>query len=209
MTLRVVLATANPDKAEEIAAVVRDLGVDLELEARPAWLPETSETGDTLAANARLKAREVCAATGQSSIADDTGLEVDALGGEPGVRSARFAGEDATYADNVTRLLERLAEVPSERRSARFVTVAACCWPDGHEFEAIGSVEGTITTEARGTGGFGYDPVFVPDEGDGRTFAEMSPSEKRACSHRTRAFRTLAEEIRQDSAGKGMTSGRY
>ena len=209
MTLRVVLATANPDKAEEIASVVRDLGLDLELQARPEWLPETSESGDTLAANARLKAREVCAATGQAAIADDTGLEVDALGGEPGVRSARFAGEDATYADNVVLLLERLAGVPTEQRSARFVTVAVCCRPDGHELEAIGSVEGTITAEARGAGGFGYDPVFVPDGGDGRTFAEMSLSEKQACSHRTRAFRTLAEEIRQHSAGEGMTSGRY
>lgn len=193
---RFVLATANPDKAAEIAAVLRDAGAPIELIERSAEIPDVAETGATLEENARLKAVEVSTWTGMPAIADDTGLEVDALGGAPGVFSARFAGEDATYADNVNLLLERLATVDVGSRGARFSTVAIARWPDGREVAAIGSVEGTITTEARGTGGFGYDPVFVPDEGDGRTFAERSPDEKHAWSHRGRAFRTLADGLR-------------
>jgi XTP/dITP diphosphohydrolase len=154
------------------------------------------ETGDTLEDNARLKAEALCAATGLPAIADDTGLEVDALGGAPGVRSARFAGEDATYADNVNLLLDRLRDVPSGRRGARFATVALARWPDGREVAAFGDVVGVITTEARGGEGFGYDPVFAPEEGDGRTFAEMAPTEKHELSHRGRAFRTLADGLR-------------
>jgi len=191
-----VLATANPDKATEIATVLREAGAAIELVERPADLPDVDETGATLEENARLKAIEVSVRTGLPAIADDTGLEVDALDGAPGVRSARFAGEDATYADNVALLLERLAGVPDDRRTARFSTVAVARWPDGREVAAIGSVEGRIIREARGAGGFGYDPVFVPTEGDGRTFAEMSPADKHACSHRGRAFRTLAERLR-------------
>ena len=129
-------------------------------------------------------------------MADDTGLEVDALGGAPGVRSARFAGENVTYADNVDKLLDVLRDVPVGERAARFATVAIAHFPDGREIAAIGTVEGRITTEARGDGGFGYDSVFTPDEGDGRTFAEMAPDEKHAVSHRGRAFRTLADGLR-------------
>ena len=135
-------------------------------------------------------------ATGRPAIADDTGLEVDALDGAPGVYSARFAGEDATYADNCSLLLTRLEGVADERRTARFATVAVARWPDGREVAALGTVEGMITTAARGDHGFGYDPVFVPSEGDGRTFAEMTSPEKHAVSHRGRAFRTLAEGLR-------------
>ncbi len=193
---RFVLATANPDKAAEIAAVLRDAGAPIELIERPAEIPDVAETGATLEENARLKAVEVSTWTSMPAIADDTGLEVDALGGAPGVFSARFAGEGATYADNVNLLLERLATVDAGSRGARFSTVAIARWPDGREVAAIGSVEGTISTEARGTGGFGYDPVFVPDDGDGRTFAEMSSDEKHAWSHRGRAFRTLADGLR-------------
>jgi XTP/dITP diphosphohydrolase len=130
------------------------------------------------------------------AIADDTGLEVDALGGAPGVYSARFAGPDATYADNVARLLERLAGVEPRNRTARFSTVAVAHWPDGREVAAIGEVDGTIAEAPRGSQGFGYDPVFVPAEGDGRTFAEMAAAEKHALSHRGRAFRTLADGLR-------------
>jgi XTP/dITP diphosphohydrolase len=193
---RFVLATANPDKATEILAVLRDAGAPIELVARPPDLPDVEETGATLEDNARLKATELSTWTGLPAIADDTGLEVDALGGAPGVRSARFAGEEATYADNVALLLERLEGMPDDRRTARFSTVAIARWPDGREVAAIGSVEGTISHEARGAGGFGYDPVFVPVEGDGRSFAEMSAAEKHACSHRGRAFRTLADGLR-------------
>jgi XTP/dITP diphosphohydrolase len=194
--LRLVLATANPDKAAEIAAVLRDSGVAGELLPRPADAPEVAETGETLEDNARLKAVALCEATGVAAVADDTGLEVDALGGAPGVYSARYAGEAATYADNVAKLLEALRGVPAEARTARFATVALARWPDGREVAAIGEVEGLIATEARGARGFGYDPVFVPAEGDGRSFAEMSSHEKHAVSHRGRAFRTLADGLR-------------
>ena len=190
-----VLATANPDKAEEIRSVLRDAGVAIELRPRPIDVPEVEETGATLEVNARLKAVALCAATGLPAIADDTGLAVDALDGAPGVHSARFAGEDATYADNVEKLLAVLATVPVAARTARFTTVALARWPDGREVAAIGEVEGVIAPGARGDGGFGYDPVFVPVEGDGRTFAEMSPAEKDQVSHRGRAFRTLADGL--------------
>jgi XTP/dITP diphosphohydrolase len=193
---RFVLATANPDKAIEIADVLRDAGTPIVLVERPPDLPDVQETGATLEENARLKAAELSTWTGLPAIADDTGLEVDALDGAPGVLSARFAGAGATYADNVRLLLARLADVPDGRRAARFSTVAIARWPDGREVAAIGSVEGTIRHEACGAGGFGYDPVFVPAEGDGRTFAEMSAAEKHACSHRGRAFRTLADGLR-------------
>lgn len=194
--MRLVLATANPDKAREIAAVLASVGLDAELVPRPADVPDVEESGVTLEDNARLKAVAISEATGLPAIADDTGLEVDALGGAPGVRSARFAGEHATYADNVAELLTRMHDVPTPHRTARFVTVAMAHFPDGHEVVANGCVEGTIAEDARGTEGFGYDPVFVPAEGDGRTFAEMEAAEKHELSHRGRAFRTLADGLR-------------
>ena len=192
---RFVLATANPDKAAEISEILRNAGVPVDLEPRPDDVPDVDETGATLEANARLKAVSLAEATGLPAIADDTGLEVDALGGAPGVYSARFAGPDATYADNCTLLLRRLEGVAPERRTARFATVALAHWPDGREAAALGTVEGTIAHAARGEGGFGYDPVFVPGEGDGRTFSEMTSAEKHAISHRGRAFRTLAQGL--------------
>ncbi|GMU79826.1 MAG: non-canonical purine NTP pyrophosphatase [Acidimicrobiia bacterium] len=201
MSRRFVLATANPDKAVEIARILADAGSPVELVARPPGVPEVEETGTTLEENARRKAGALVAATGLPAIADDTGLEVDALGGAPGVRSARFAGAEATDADNRARLLERLAD-HQLARTARFVTVAIARWPDGREVAASGSVEGTITEAPRGRGGFGYDSVFVPDEGDGRTFAEMSAPEKHAISHRGRAFRTLAVKLSGLAEGK-------
>jgi len=194
--LKLVLATANPHKAREIEAVLRATGLAVELVPRPPSVPDVDETGDTLEDNARLKAQALCEATGMGALADDTGLEVDALDGAPGVFSARYAGEDATYADNVNKLLGALDGVPADARRARFATVALARWPDGREVAALGELDGTIATEPRGSGGFGYDPVFVPDDGDGRTFAEMAPEEKDAVSHRGRAFRTLADGLR-------------
>jgi XTP/dITP diphosphohydrolase len=194
--MKLVLATANPDKAAEIRAVLLDAGLDVELVPRPADVPEVDETGTTLEDNARLKAVALCEATGLPAVADDTGLAVDALDGAPGVWSARYAGEDATYADNVAKLLGALVGLDPTARTARFSTVALAHWPDGREVAAIGEVEGVIATEARGNGGFGYDPLFVPVEGDGRSFAEMSPEEKHSVSHRGRAFRTLADGLR-------------
>ncbi len=194
--MKLVLATANPDKAAEIRAVLVDAGIAVELVARPDGVPEVEEDGATLEENARLKAVALCAATGMPAVADDTGLVVDALGGAPGVYSARYAGEDATYADNVEKLLRELAGVDAPARTARFSTVALARWPDGREVAALGEVEGVIADTARGDGGFGYDPVFVPVEGDGRTFAEMTAAEKHQVSHRGRAFRTLADGLK-------------
>jgi XTP/dITP diphosphohydrolase len=193
--VRLVLASANPDKAAEISAILSAAVPDLDLAPRPADLADVDETGKTLLENARLKAAAIAAATGEAAVADDTGLAVDALDGAPGVYSARFAGEDATYADNVAKLLEALDGIAPDRRTARFETVALVCWPDGREVAATGAVDGVIATAARGDGGFGYDPIFVPLEGDGRTFAELRPEEKHALSHRGRAFRALAAEL--------------
>jgi len=198
--LRLVLASANPDKAAEITAILSPVE-GLELVPRPAGVPDVEETGETLLDNARLKARALVDATGSAAVADDTGLEVDALDGAPGVYSARFAGEGARYADNVAKLLASLAGVPAAGRTARFRTVALVCFPDGTEVAAEGMVEGHIPEAAAGTGGFGYDPVFAPAEGSGRTFAQMTPDEKHACSHRGRAFRALAEQLRVRAAG--------
>lgn len=195
--LTLVAATANPDKLLEIEAILAGAG-GVELLPRPADVPDVDETGDTLEENARLKAAAVAQATGRPAIADDTGIEVEALGGAPGVCSARYAGASATYADNVRKLLDALAAHPEEAgaRRARFRTVAMVCFPDGREVWREGTVDGTIAVEARGASGFGYDPVFVPDEGDGRTFAEMTPAEKHVVSHRGRAFRALAGALR-------------
>lgn len=189
--VRLVLATANPDKAAEIDAL---LAGTVELVPRPAEVPDVVEDGSTLRENARIKAMALALATGEPAVADDTGLEVDALGGAPGIRAARYAGEDVTYADNVAHLLaelDRMGAVGVDRR-ARFRTVALAAWPDGGELAAEGVVEGRIVEAPRGTAGFGYDPVFAPLEADGRTFAELGPDEKAAISHRGRAFRALA-----------------
>jgi XTP/dITP diphosphohydrolase len=200
-TLRMVLATANPDKAVEIADLLGSVP-GLVLEPRPASVPEVEEDGETLVDNARLKARALCAATGLPAVADDTGLEVAALGGAPGVYSARFAGDHASYADNVRKLLtelERVGAVRPDQRSAAFRSVAFVAYPDGSERWAEGTVEGTIATEPAGTSGFGYDPVFVPAGAGGRTFAEMTAAEKHQISHRGRAFRALAEQLQVDA----------
>ena len=197
--MRLVLASANPDKAREIAALLASAAKDVELLPRPPEVPDVVEDGVTLRDNARLKARALAAATGEAAVADDTGLEVDALAGAPGVWSARYAGEGATYADNVAKLLAELSRVGASGadRRARFRTVALVAWPDGAELAAEGVVEGVIAEAPRGTAGFGYDPVFVPlgPGTDGRTFAELSADEKAGVSHRGRAFRALATHL--------------
>jgi XTP/dITP diphosphohydrolase len=193
VTRRLVLATANPDKARELAALLEGFDVV----PRPADLSEVEETEETLEGNARLKAVAVMEATGEPAVADDTGLEVDALGGRPGVHAARYAGPDATYADNVAKLLDELAGVPVDARTARFRTVAVARFPDGREIVAEGWVRGTIALAPAGAGGFGYDAIFVPAGGDGRTFAEMTQAEKASVSHRGRALRALAAQLRR------------
>ena len=192
-----VLATTNPNKAREIREIFA--GLEIELLPRPGGVPDVEETELTLLGNARLKASALVSATGVAAIAEDTGLEVEALGGAPGVRSARYAGEPSNEQANVDRVLSELAGRPSPlERRARFVTVAVAIWPDGRELSAEGSVDGWISPERRGNGGFGYDPVFVPSESDGRTFgelAEASPEAKHVLSHRGRAFRALAARL--------------
>ena len=191
--IELVCASANPDKVVEMAEVLSGAAVLL---PRPAGLGDVAEDADDLMGNAMLKAVAVCEFAGEAALADDTGLEVDALGGEPGVRSARYAGPDASYAQNVARLLAELRDVPPSQRTARFRTVAVVQYPDGTGLTAEGVVDGAITTEPRGTGGFGYDPVFVPAEGDGRTFSEMGAAAKHAISHRGRALRALLELLK-------------
>jgi XTP/dITP diphosphohydrolase len=193
---RFVCASANPDKVAEIASLLDGL---VELLPRPTEIADVVEDADTLIGNARLKAVAICAATGLPAVSDDTGLEVDALDGGPGVYTARFAGEHCSYADNRDKLLRVLADVPADARTARFKTVAMVVWPDGRELAVEGVCEGSIATEERGDRGFGYDPVFIADDAGGRTFSEMSEAEKNEISHRGRAFRALVDALRLTS----------
>ena len=188
-----VLATANAHKADEIRAVLEPAG--LVLVDRPPEVADVDETEATLEGNALLKAVALCESTGTAAIADDTGLFVDALNGRPGVYSARYAGEHATYEDNVTRLLDELADVPEGARGARFRTVVAVAYPNGDSFTVDGVLEGRISDQPRGVNGFGYDPVFVPDDAGPRTLAQMTAEEKNEVSHRARALRALVEEL--------------
>ena len=187
--MRLVMASGNAHKAAEIREI---LSAHM-IEQRPSWVGEVDENAETLAGNARLKARAICEATGTAAVADDTGLEVDALGGLPGVRSARFAGDSATDEENLRKLLKSLEAVPSDERGARFRTVAIVAFPDGKELVTEGVANGMIAEVPRGKGGFGYDSLFVPDEGTGLSFAEMSETEKNLISHRGKAFRLLAQ----------------
>jgi XTP/dITP diphosphohydrolase len=189
--MRVVVATGNAHKLGEIRAILRGLDVQL-VSMREFDLPEPVEDGETFEANALIKARACAAATGLPAIADDSGLEVDALGGAPGVRSARYAGEPADDGANNARLVAELAGVPGEERTARFVCAAALVEPGGREHVVRGTMEGHVVDERRGEHGFGYDPHFVADAaGDGRTNGELTPAEKDAISHRGAAFRRL------------------
>ena len=188
--MQLVCASANPDKVAEIEQLLAGL---VDLLPRPLEVPDVVEDADTLIGNARLKAAAIVEATGLPAVADDTGLEVEALDGAPGVYAARYAGEDCSYADNRTKLLCEL-EGAMNRRAA-FRTVVMIFWPDGSELAVEGTCPGVITTEERGSVGFGYDAVFQPDEGGGRTFAEMTPEAKHAISHRGRAFEALLSEL--------------
>ena len=188
-----VLASANPKKVAELRAL---LGDHVELVARPPEVPEVVEDAETFLGNARLKASALLAATGLASVADDSGLEVDALDGAPGVWSARYAGAAATDEDNVAKLLAALADRPDpSTRRARFRCTIVLQRPDGSEVIAEGSVDGHIAPAPRGADGFGYDPVFVPDDGDGSTFAEMAPAAKHAISHRGRALADFVAQL--------------
>ncbi len=185
-----VLATKNRDKIREMSEILAPLGIPLlTLGDFEEW-QDVPEEGDTFRANALAKARAVAVFTGHRAVADDSGLQVDALGGDPGIHSARYAGPSGDYEANNRKLLAALVGVPPEKRSARFVCWAALVRPEGEERVVEGIVEGTILEEPRGSNGFGYDPVFVP-EGESRTMAELSEAEKNSISHRTRALRQL------------------
>ena len=187
---RLVVASKNSDKIAEVEEVLESLGIVDEIVRGLEW-PDVEETEPTLVGNALLKAQAVVEATGLPAIADDTGLEVESLGGDPGVNTARYAGPDATYDDNVSKLLSALEGI--EERDARFRTAIVVVDPaSGRTWTAEGSVEGVITRSRRGEAGFGYDPIF---EVDGRTLAEISSAEKHEISHRARAIRAMAEVL--------------
>ena len=205
VTRELVIATHNRDKGRELVALLADLPVRLHGLWEWPGATEVPETGTTLAQNAILKAEAAARLTGLWAVADDTGLEVAALGGGPGVYSARFAGVDATYAGNRAKLLDLLAGVPPAQRGACFRTVAALAMGDGAVRTVEGVVHGRITEEERGDGGFGYDAVFLYLPG-GRTFAELSAAEKNAVSHRGRALRALKSLLSDLLAGKTAES---
>ena len=185
----VVVASKNVDKVAEIEAVLASLDPPITVIPGHRW-PDVEETEDTLEGNALLKARAVVAATGHAAIADDTGLEVDALDGAPGVHTARYAGPEATYDDNVDKMLAEMRGVAD--RSARFRTAVALVTPSGNELVVEGVLDGAIAASRRGSGGFGYDPIFEVDD---RTFAEMENGEKNLISHRARALIALAQAL--------------
>ncbi len=198
---KLMLATTNAGKIEEFRFLLgqseRWHGVEM-LTPRdwPTPLPEVEETGATFAENARLKAVALSKATGLPALADDSGLCVDALGGEPGLKSARWAGNEATDADRNARLLARLSGVGAEERTAHYVCVVSLAWPDGESIEAEGTCGGRIAGEPRGEGGFGYDPVFFMPQ-FGRTVAELTADEKSKISHRMSALAALETRLKQ------------
>ena len=199
MLKEIVLATRNRHKGEELMALLGDLGITIRTLADFPDAPEVDEDGATCAANAVKKAREIAHATGMVAVADDTGLEVEALGGRPGVYAARYAGEQATYEDNCRKLLQELAGVPTQKRTAKFLTVAAIADPTGQVQVTQGILEGRITDEPIGDRGFGYDPVFFLPE-LGKTLAELTPEEKNGLSHRAKAFANMRVILKTLSA---------
>lgn len=205
MIREVVLATRNRHKVEELVALLGGLGITIRSLDEFPGAPDVAEDGATCEANAVKKARAIAEFTGLPAVADDTGLEVDALGGRPGVYAARYAGEGATYEDNCLKLLQELACVPRERRTARFLTVAAIALPSDGVRVAQGTLDGVIAEEASGTLGFGYDPVFfVPELG--KTLAQLSADQKNKISHRAKAF-TQAKDLLQEMEFPGTRVG--
>jgi XTP/dITP diphosphohydrolase len=197
--LKAIFASRNKHKLAQVQRLLA--GIELVPLDEVAPDLELEEPHDTFLANALAKARTVMEATGEVAVADDSGLEVDALDGGPGVRSARYAGEDASDADNNAKLLDALKDVGEDARSARYRCVAVLVTPDRREFVAEGACEGTIASQGRGDLGFGYDPLFVPveDEGGARTMGEIPLDEKLVFNHRGRAFRALLGELRRDA----------
>jgi XTP/dITP diphosphohydrolase len=190
-----LVASHNLKKREELQRILSPMGISVFLDFEAGViLNEVEETGQTFEENAMLKARSGCADSMMPCIADDSGLCIDALGGRPGVYSARYMGEDTPYPEKIAGLLKELEGVPDELRTARFVCSIACVFPDGRRITAEGTVEGRIGYEMRGENGFGYDPIFYVND---RAFAEFSPAEKDAVSHRGNAIRKFAEELKK------------
>lgn len=208
--MKIVLATRNAGKIAEIKAVLDMPGIQWLIHSDDSAWPEVVEDGDTFLANATKKARVLAEHFDLPALADDSGLEVDALAGKPGIYSARFAGPDGSDADNIVKLLNELKDVPDNNRQAAFVAVVALVWPDGRIISATGTCPGTIVKEPRGERGFGYDPVFAPLERSGdakldlsadarpaRTMAEMTAGEKNSLSHRGKALRSLSAKLKE------------
>jgi len=183
-----VIATHNRNKLKELRRILAPLNIDV----TTAPLDEVEETGTTFAENAFLKAEAACRQTGLPAVADDSGLMVDALNGEPGVYSARYAGEDASDLDRIHKLLENLKDVPQEKRTAKFVSAVCCVYPNGERIDVQGECPGTIAFAPQGNGGFGYDPIFLVGE---KSFGELSAEEKDSISHRGRALAKLAAKL--------------
>jgi XTP/dITP diphosphohydrolase len=195
---RIAIASQNPGKIREIRSICADWPVEWITadEHEGAW-PDVEETAESYLENALLKAHVVADAVGIPAVADDSGIEVDALGGAPGPRSARYAGKEATEGQNLRMLIRAVSGVPAAGRTARYRCLAVLAWPDGRELWTEGTCEGSLVSKPRGTGGFGYDPIFVP-AGREQTMAELPPKEKDRISHRGRAFRALRELLDQD-----------
>ncbi len=190
-----LVASHNLKKREELQRILAPMGISVYLDFEAGViLNEVEETGTTFEENALLKARSGCADSMMPCIADDSGLCVDALDGRPGVYSARYCGEDTPYPEKMAHLIAELEGVPEEKRTARFVSVAACAFPDGTSFTVRGTCEGYIGYEQRGDNGFGFDPVFMVGD---RSFAELSAAEKDAISHRGNSLRKLAEKLKE------------
>ena len=194
--MQCIVATHNAHKLEEIRRILQPLGMEVVTDRMLGIaLPEAEETGTTFAENALIKAADACRFTGLCAVADHSGLAVDALDDAPGVYSARYAGENATDADRMQKLLKALEGVPAEKRTARFVCAVCLVFPNGDMVTASGTCEGKIAFAPRGTDGFGYDPVFLPDAHAGKTFAELSAAEKDAISHRGEALRAFVPQL--------------
>ena len=201
--MKIVFATGNPAKLVEIREIVKDLGIEVVTMKEEGFTGEIDETGTTFMENALIKARTVAKALGEVTMSDDSGLVVDALGGEPGIYSARWMGEDTSYHIKNKAIVDRLGDLPAEKRTARFVCAMACVFPDGRELTVEEAFEGIIGWEEKGPNGFGYDPIFYLPE-RGCTSAELSHEEKNAISHRGKALREmrikLEDEIRRENA---------
>jgi len=191
---RLIFATKNADKVREIRQILEGSGFEVVTMTQAGIEADIVEDGTTFEENALIKARAVSRLSGHMAVADDSGLVIDALGGEPGIYSARYMGEDTPYEQKNAQLLERMKDVPDGQRSARFVCAVACVWPDGQEWTATAAMEGEIAREAAGENGFGYDPIFwLPEQGC--TSAQLAPEEKNAVSHRGKAMRMLKERL--------------